>query len=60
MYHQQVSGDTKVGEFTDRPEGCVFFEGDLNRLKKWVILPHLFITGEGESVALNFLVQERP
>lgn len=46
MYHQQVSGDTEVGEFTDTPEGCTALERDLNRLEKWVILPLLFSTGE--------------
>lgn len=59
MYHQQGSDDTKMGEFADTPEHCVFFERDLKRLEKWVILPLLFSTGEAESVETDLLVQER-
>lgn len=58
MCHQQVSGDTKVGEFADMPEGFAVLETDLNRLEEWGILPLLFSTGEAVSVELDFLVQE--
>lgn len=59
MYHQQVSGDTKVGEFADTPQGYGVLERDLNRVEKWVILPLLFSTGEAIPVERDILVQER-